>query len=137
MKYDFKENVPFGDIWNKTSTTFDKKYLISDYSPIGLEVYPKDFMKNKRFVYAALMPINKEDGLDKDKIYVLEPGKFIRFETTFGELTKGFIKKVYSYINEKNVHVDYNFDYEEYPVEFDHNNPDSIVYVCMKYLGDE
>lgn len=156
MKYNFKEeptrlfygeseiidwnkddNVPFGTVWTNTSESFNMKYYNSDHTPIGLEIYPKDFMETKRFVYAALMPINQQEDLDKEKIYTVEEGKFIRFETTFGELTKGFIPKVYTYIQENNIPVDYGFDYEEYPMEFDPEDPNSIVYVCMKYLGKE
>jgi|LGOV01.1.fsa_nt_gb hypothetical protein len=131
------ENVPFADIWNKSSKTFNMKYFSSDYNPIGLEVYPSDFMKTKRFIYAALMPINTQEGLDSDKIYTLESGKFIRFETTFGELTNGFIPKVYAYIEENKIPVDFGFDYEEYPLEFDSHDLNSKVFICMKYLGKE
>ncbi len=66
----------------------------------------------------------------------LGSGKYIRFETTFEELVKGYIPTVYKYINENKIPVAFDFDYEEYPFDFDAGNPQSIVYVCFKYLGE-
>lgn len=129
------ENTPFAEIWNKSSKEFDMKYFDPNGSCIGLESYPYNFMELRQFTYGALYPIHSTEGLESKKLRKLEAGKYIRFETTFEDLVKGFIPKVYQYIKENNIPVDYEFDYEEYPPEFLPQNPKSIVYVCMKYKG--
>ncbi|AIO18526.1 Bacterial transcription activator, effector binding domain [Candidatus Izimaplasma bacterium HR1] len=130
------ENTPFGDIWDKTAKMFDMKYFNPEWSAIGLEIYPYNFLEIRKFTYSALMPINSTEGLNQNRVIRLKAGKYIRFETTFVELTKGFIPKVYKYIQENNIPVAFEFDYEEYPPEFNHSNPNSTVYVCFEYKGE-
>lgn len=130
------ENTPFQAIWSKSSEDFDMKYYDPDFSSIGLEIYPYNFMEIRKFTYSALFPVVTTEGLNQNKVIRLEPGKFIRFETTFEELTKGFIPKVYQYIREQGIPVAFEYDYEEYPKEFDHRDPNSTVYICFKYLGE-
>lgn len=130
------ENTPFAEIWNKSAEMFDMKYFNPKWPSIGLEKYSRDFMETRKFTYSALFPVNSIEGLNKELIVKIPAAKFIRFETTFEELTKGFIPTVYKYINENQVPVAFDFDYEEYPSDFDHSNPQSKVYVCFEYLGD-
>lgn len=130
------DNEPFGAVWDRSAKSFDMKYFNPSYSPIGLEMYPSDFMENRRFRYAALMPIKTKEGLDRKKIVKLQPGRFICFEVRFGDFRNGITPKIYDYIMENNIPVEYGFDYEEYPMEFDPNNPDSLVYVCLPYKGE-
>lgn len=130
------DNTPFGDIWSKTSEMFNMKYYNPEWPAIGLELYPHNFMEIRKFTYSALMPVNDTEGLNQNRVIRLKAGKFIRFETTFLELTKGFIPKVYEYISKNQIKVAYEYDYEEYPPEFDHSNPQSKVYVCFEYLGE-
>lgn len=130
------ENTPFAEIWSKSSEKFDMKYYNPKWPSIGLEMYPHNFMEIRKFTYSALYPINDTEGLNQNRIIRLPAGKFIRFETTFEELVKGYVRKVYEYIKENHIKVSYQYDYEEYPPTFDHNNPKSTVYVCFRYLGE-
>lgn len=130
------ENTPFGEIWDQTAKMFDMKYFNPKWPSIGLEIYPENFMEIKKFTYSALYPVNDTEGLNQNRVIRLKGGKFIRFETTFEELTKGFIPTVYKYINEHKIPVAFDYDYEEYPYEFDASNPQSTVFICFQYLGE-
>lgn len=130
------DNTPYAEIWSKSGQHFDMKYYNPDWSSIGLEMYPHNFMEIRKYTYSALYPVNSTEGLNQNRVIRIPAGKFIRFETTFGELVKGFIPKVYNYIRENNIKVSYEYDYEEYPPEFHHEDPNSTVYVCFRYLGE-
>lgn len=123
----------FGDIWDETMKLPHQEKYNSSRSSIGLEVYGPEFMATKRFTYSALIPIDSTDGLKLSMLTELPEGKYIRFETTFEELPKGAIKKVYDFIEQNQIPVFKGFDYEEYPPLFNHTNPKSTVYIVFRY----
>ncbi len=94
-------------------------------------------MEEKKFAYSALMPVRSVEGLDEKYLIVVEEGRYIRFETTFKAVTQeGYTKEVYKYIQEHNIPVDFSFDYEEYPPAFDASDPNSVIFICFRYLGE-
>ena len=126
--------MKFGDVWSDTMKHYNPDNETELYDPIGLEIYDERFPKDKVFTYSALLPIKSKEGIDPKLIRTIPAGTFLKFEMTYKELYDGQIPKIYEYIHNNQINVQYGFDYEEYPKGFDYQNENSIVYLCIRQL---
>jgi predicted transcriptional regulator YdeE len=134
-----KQGVPhkIPELWqqfmSKEYPTLNKAELVNNF--IGLECYPPDFMESREFDYFCLVEskflINMDGFISKK----LPKGKYISFEIAF-ETIHDDIQNVYKYVKEHKMNIHYGFDYEEYLMEEDYNNPGAKLYFSLLLEND-
>jgi predicted transcriptional regulator YdeE len=130
------EESNIGELWTKLFA--DAENLNIDYSQecIGLEKYSKDTMETGLFDYYALAPTTKITDLGGYYSYMSLPaGKYIKFPVIFKDLGPKLFKSVYDYIKANDIKVDYNFDFELYPTNFNSDNPDAELFIAFRMCG--
>lgn len=94
---------------------------------IGLNCYPPGFKKADGYDYFAMiqteLPNNVPESVSTKK---LPAGTYIVFRIAFGKIREE-TNKIYKYINDKQLNVNFGFDYEEYIQSEDYSNPEAIL----------
>lgn len=127
------EESNIGEVWGQLFSNTDSLSIDPKTECIGLEKYPKDFMETKIFSYYALAPVTeiKEVGGNFHHI-TLPKGKYIKFPVIFKDLGPDKYAEVYKFIKDNGIKVDYSFDFELYPRDFDGDNPESQLFITLK-----
>lgn len=121
----------FKKLWNTILKSPKKSKLSKDQFYIGLEEYGPDFSNEKRFDYYAMCPVDCID-ITNSVTKTLPSGKYIRFKNTYKNHGPHFFKKVYDFIHEKGISIDYGFDFEILPPDFTYDDLNSVLYVGLK-----
>lgn len=135
LKRDVNLNKPeemcIGELW----TSFFKDFNKLPYTKgemIGLELYPHDFQETKNFSYLALAPVDELTEMEEYESITLPAGKYVKVEITVQQLFDGVTPKVYEFLQQSELEIDYGFDYEEYPEQIDMSNTESVMYIVLK-----
>lgn len=94
---------------------------------IGLNCYPPGFRKADGYDYYALIETkilnNVKEGISTKK---LPQGNYIVFTIKFANIREE-TNKIYKYINENKLPVNYGFDYEEYIQSEDYSKEEAVL----------
>jgi predicted transcriptional regulator YdeE len=115
-------------LWDQLFESLQDTKTLGNF--IGLEEYGPDFMESHTFTYSALIqvesPLETEDFIQKE----LPSGTYISFEIQFDDIINE-IQKVYHYINEKQIPISHNFDYEDYLITQDYTKRGQSLYLSF------
>jgi len=126
-----KSNI--GGLWSDLFKEEDQLNIDRSSECIGLEKYNDDTMKTGIFDYYALAPSTKMTDDEGYYSYVTLPAsKYVKFPVNFKELGPKKFQEVYKYIKENKINVDYSFDMELYPLDFNPEDENAEMFIMFK-----
>ena len=94
-------------------------------------MYPHDFMETNLFTYLAMVETVSKEEIEGFDSIVLPKGKYIKFEIQFDDIGNE-IQKVYKYVKEHNIAIDYAFDFEDYRSDQLYSERGQVLDFCFK-----
>lgn len=123
------EETDFTALWNQV---MKETHLKENDFYIGYEAYYKEANKTM-MTYYALAPVSSYVNPKHQNLITktLKKGTYLLFENTLENHGPNFFKKVYAFVKSQNIEVDYSFDLEVIPNDFNRENQDSLIYVGL------